>query len=378
MSTLQFSNYNAAAVAAEQQQSNDDIVNDKAAGKCASPSRSSSCEKKRTTILEKYQSELRDVADKCKILSQFSEQYGPEKNKFNAQPSDDLVIDMARKAYEVLLVFMTIRRERMSTSADDDTMDYIRKRRTVLSPARSKARKRSRHLNGVVAPMAPGLFVMHVAFLSKKRANEATTHFSADNTAPASAAAGAGASVTPNSASDSNTPLVLAAVPHNPPHHVGTSGSHPSIGGILSSAQPAPGPSAGMVRAPLPLPLPLPQHTVHSNYQQQHRSVPVQPASAHMAYAQQQQILPPHQPHSAPIHGSMHQEYHISQAMPHINGTSEHANNFTQSLYSNSNSNANPTYPTASNGGGNGSNPTRQRVHEHQKPVKTSISRIIG
>ncbi|KAJ1896467.1 hypothetical protein LPJ66_003976 [Kickxella alabastrina] len=337
MSTLQFSNHNAAAVAAEQQQSNDDIVNDKAAGKCASPSGSSSCEKKRTTILEKYQSELRDVADKCKILSQFSEQYGPEKNKFNAQPSDDLVIDMARKAYEVLLVFMTIRRERMSTSADDDTMDYIRKRRTVLSPARSKARKRSRHLNGVVAPMAPGLFVMHVAFLSKKRANEATTHFSADNTAPASAAAGAGASVTPNSASDSNTPLVLAAVSHNPPHHVGASGGHPSISGILSSAQSAPGPSAGMARAPLP----LPQHAMHNNYQQQHRSVP-----------------------------------HISQAMPHINGTGEHANNFMQTLYSNSN--ANSAYPTASNGGGNGSNPTRQRVHEHQKPVKTSISRIIG
>ncbi|KAJ2027256.1 hypothetical protein IWW57_002687, partial [Coemansia sp. S610] len=70
--------------------------------------------------------------------------YGPDKNKFNAQPSDDLVIDMARKAYEVLMVFMTIRRERMATSADDDTMEYIRKRRTVLSPAHTKARKRSK------------------------------------------------------------------------------------------------------------------------------------------------------------------------------------------------------------------------------------------
>ncbi|KAJ2081556.1 hypothetical protein H4R24_002232 [Coemansia sp. RSA 988] len=103
-------------------------------------------EKKLSTrsVLEKYRNELRDVAEKCKVLSQFAEQYGPERNKFNAQPSDDLVIDMARKAYEVLMVFMTIRRERMSASADNDTMEYIRKRRTVLSPARTKTRKRSK------------------------------------------------------------------------------------------------------------------------------------------------------------------------------------------------------------------------------------------
>ncbi|KAJ2390668.1 hypothetical protein H4S02_001727, partial [Coemansia sp. RSA 2611] len=96
------------------------------------------------SLLDKYRTELREVAEKCKILSQFAEQYGPERNKFNAQPSDDLVIDMARKAYEVLMVFMTIRRERMSASADNDTMEYIRKRRTVLSPARTKTRKRSK------------------------------------------------------------------------------------------------------------------------------------------------------------------------------------------------------------------------------------------
>ncbi|KAJ2615556.1 hypothetical protein H4S08_001182 [Coemansia sp. RSA 1365] len=103
-------------------------------------------EKKLSTrsVLEKYRNELREVAEKCKVLSQFAEQYGPERNKFNAQPSDDLVIDMARKAYEVLMVFMTIRRERMSASADNDTMEYIRKRRTVLSPARTKTRKRSK------------------------------------------------------------------------------------------------------------------------------------------------------------------------------------------------------------------------------------------
>ncbi|KAJ2359655.1 hypothetical protein H4S01_006071, partial [Coemansia sp. RSA 2610] len=122
------------------------------------------------SLLDKYRTELREVAEKCKILSQFAEQYGPERNKFNAQPSDDLVIDMARKAYEVLMVFMTIRRERMSASADNDTMEYIRKRRTVLSPARTKTRKRSVSQNPVLLcshlgvaffflpPSVPGVF----------------------------------------------------------------------------------------------------------------------------------------------------------------------------------------------------------------------------
>ncbi|KAJ1841362.1 hypothetical protein LPJ73_006144, partial [Coemansia sp. RSA 2703] len=157
--------------------------------------------KRRPSILEKYRAELHDVAEKCKILSQFSEQYGPEKNKFNAQPSDDLVIDMARKAYEVLMVFMTIRRERMSTSADDDTMEYIRKRRTVLSPTRSKSRKRSKKSDAAQPNTCRSCGIsetpewrrgpdgartlcnacgLHYAKLNKKRATEANTHFSAE------------------------------------------------------------------------------------------------------------------------------------------------------------------------------------------------------
>ncbi|KAJ2723019.1 hypothetical protein GGI07_002913 [Coemansia sp. Benny D115] len=147
----------------------------------------------RVSILEKYKNELREVAEKCKILSQFAEQYGPEKNKFNAQPSDDLVIDMARKAYEVLMVFMTIRRERMSTSVDNDTMEYIRKRRTMLSPARTKTRKRSKRADTAQSNTCRSCGIsetpewrrgpdgartlcnacgLHYAKLNKKRANE--------------------------------------------------------------------------------------------------------------------------------------------------------------------------------------------------------------
>ncbi|ORX65038.1 hypothetical protein DL89DRAFT_261616 [Linderina pennispora] len=92
----------------------------------ASASAESANSDKPMGILTKYKGELQDVTDKCNVLAQFASPVRPERNKFNAQPSDDLVIDMARKAYEVLMVFMTIRRERMSTSVDDDTMEYIR------------------------------------------------------------------------------------------------------------------------------------------------------------------------------------------------------------------------------------------------------------
>ncbi|KAJ1728900.1 hypothetical protein LPJ61_003792 [Coemansia biformis] len=146
------------------------------------------------SILEKYRSDLREVAEKCKVLSQFAEQYGPERNKFNAQPSDDLVIDMARKAYEVLMVFMAIRRERMSASTDCDTMEYIRKRRTVLSPARTKTRKRSKRTEAALPNSCRSCGIsetpewrrgpdgartlcnacgLHYAKLNKKRATEA-------------------------------------------------------------------------------------------------------------------------------------------------------------------------------------------------------------
>ncbi|KAJ1800878.1 hypothetical protein LPJ59_000741 [Coemansia sp. RSA 2399] len=179
--------------------------------------------KQANSILEKYRGELNEVAEKCKVLSQFAEQYGPERNRFGAQPSDDLVIDMARKAYEVLMVFMTIRRERMSTSVDDDTMEYIRKRRTVLSPARAKSRKRSKRADAAQPNTCRSCGIsetpewrrgpdgartlcnacgLHYAKLNKKRAHEATSHGplsgidSTDSTPPTSATAAASGAAT--------------------------------------------------------------------------------------------------------------------------------------------------------------------------------------
>ncbi|KAJ2743936.1 hypothetical protein GGI20_003374 [Coemansia sp. BCRC 34301] len=184
------------------------------------------------SLLEKYRMELRAVAEKCKVLSQFADQYGPDKNKFNAQPSDDLVIDMARKAYEVLMVFMTIRRERMSTNTEDDTMEYIRKRRTVLSPTRVKARKRS----------------VNYAKLNKRRAGEAGRH-----------SAGSSGSVAP-------ADLPLESAPHSAaaPHHV----DH--------------------VAASVPAALIIPPH--HHHHQLQHVLSP--PMSQSASYSQMQQQLP--------------------------------------------------------------------------------------
>ncbi|KAJ1769945.1 hypothetical protein LPJ74_003594 [Coemansia sp. RSA 1843] len=192
----------------------------------SAPTDSESISKKQAnSILEKYRGELNEVAEKCKILSQFAEQYGPERNRFHAQPSDDLVIDMARKAYEVLMVFMTIRRERMSTSVDDDTMEYIRKRRTVLSPARAKSRKRSKRADAAQPNTCRSCGIsetpewrrgpdgartlcnacgLHYAKLNKKRAHEATSHASlsgadsTDSTPPTTAIAASGAATAPH------------------------------------------------------------------------------------------------------------------------------------------------------------------------------------
>ncbi|KAJ2885053.1 hypothetical protein H4R27_001654 [Coemansia aciculifera] len=235
------------------------------------------------SLLERYRAELRAVAEKCKVLSQFADQYGPDKNKFNAQPSDDLVIDMARKAYEVLMVFMTIRRERMSTSVDDDTMEYIRKRRTVLSPTRTKARKRSKRADAAQPNSCRSCGIsetpewrrgpdgartlcnacgLHYAKLNKRRACETGRH-----------SAGSSGSVAPADlpASVDSAPPLSAA-----PYH----GDH--IAGNLPPSHPA-------APAALTIPPPLPPHhhhhmvsqsapysQMHHPHQQQH------PASAHV------------------------------------------------------------------------------------------------
>ncbi|KAJ1966126.1 hypothetical protein GGI12_000275 [Dipsacomyces acuminosporus] len=178
-----------------------------------------SADKKRVGTIEKYKSELKEVTEKCKFLAQFATQYGPDQNKYNAQPSDDLVIDMARKAYEILMVFMTIRRERMSTSVDNDTMEYIRKRRTVLSPARTKSRKRSKKADSSQPNTCRSCGIsetpewrrgpdgartlcnacgLHYAKLSKKRAAEAATTAPAAASVTTSSASAASASARPS------------------------------------------------------------------------------------------------------------------------------------------------------------------------------------
>ncbi|KAJ2838978.1 hypothetical protein FBU31_000800 [Coemansia sp. 'formosensis'] len=203
------------------------------------------------SLLERYRAELRAVAEKCKVLSQFADQYGPDKNKFNAQPSDDLVIDMARKAYEVLMVFMTIRRERMSTSADDDTMEYIRKRRTVLSPTRTKSRKRSKRADAAQPNSCRSCGIsetpewrrgpdgartlcnacgLHYAKLNKRRAGENDRHSagSSGSAAPADLPASLDSGPPPSAAPyhgdhiavGLSHPAAPAALTIPPPHHM--------------------------------------------------------------------------------------------------------------------------------------------------------------
>ncbi|KAJ1917739.1 hypothetical protein H4219_003051 [Mycoemilia scoparia] len=91
-----------------------------------------------------YAHELKEVHEKCVILARFAEEYCPGKHKYNAQPSDQLVLEMAQRAYEVLEVFMKIRRDKMHCKADDDAMEYIRKKRNMNAVAKGKPRKRTK------------------------------------------------------------------------------------------------------------------------------------------------------------------------------------------------------------------------------------------
>ncbi|KAJ2787051.1 hypothetical protein GGI15_001039 [Coemansia interrupta] len=288
--------------------------------------------KRRTSILEKYHAELLDVAEKCKILSQFSEQYGPEKNKFNAQPSDDLVIDMARKAYEVLMVFMTIRRERMSTSADDDTMEYIRKRRTVLSPTRSKSRKRSKRSDAAQPNTCRSCGIsetpewrrgpdgartlcnacgLHYAKLNKKRATEANTHFSAD--IPGGDAVSKAKAAAPNGDDSAIQGSTIIANPHAGaafPHHYHYNHHINHHAHTANPGQPQPQQTAQYVYPPAM----QNQNQTHAQHGV-HSAVPQQ-QHYHQQQQQQQQIHRDPTQHGFPHQNGVQTHYAGSLATP--------------------------------------------------------------
>ncbi|KAJ1786691.1 hypothetical protein LPJ62_003694 [Coemansia sp. RSA 2167] len=284
-------------------------------------------EKKATkSVLDKYRNELREVAEKCKVLSQFAEQYGPVRNKFNAQPSDDLVIDMARKAYEVLMVFMTIRRERMSASADNDTMEYIRKRRTVLSPARTKTRKRSKRADAAQPNSCRSCGIsetpewrrgpdgartlcnacgLHYAKLNKKRATEAT-HPGAGPTddvdvAPVSAPAVLGSCETHNEhvpAQHGFAPS-LPQIVHQQQHRIMDYPFHPAVG--------VAGPAYGRQMPPLPPYHPAASRGYSWQGQQQHQQqhYQQQPSMIHSVLNQSDSARSVYSEY-LPSHGEVH------------------------------------------------------------------------
>ncbi|KAJ1677753.1 hypothetical protein EV182_005512, partial [Spiromyces aspiralis] len=98
-----------------------------------------------SSISRKYVPDLQIVREKCQILCEFAECYGPSKNMFHAQPSEELVVQMAQHAFDVLEIFMKIRTDKMNCGADEDAIEYIRKKRNMHAPAvRGRQRKRAK------------------------------------------------------------------------------------------------------------------------------------------------------------------------------------------------------------------------------------------
>ncbi|KAJ2235503.1 hypothetical protein IWW45_002554 [Coemansia sp. RSA 485] len=382
-------------------------------------------EKRRSSILEKYHSELRDVAEKCKILSQFSEQYGPEKNKFNAQPSDDLVIDMARKAYEVLMVFMTIRRERMSTSADDDTMEYIRKRRTVLSTTRTKTRKRSKRSDAAQPNTCRSCGIsetpewrrgpdgartlcnacgLHYAKLNKKRATEANTHPGAESDAGSQTNSVAGAPLAAHTPGGSNPAAVSAhpqvqypaqTLPQQPAHPQFAHHPHPNLHAHAQAHTLSHHPQQQQNM----LPAAHPSHATQQEYVSPHSHVHAGASSSgltqhvsqpmHSApwpqttyYQQQQQQQSAYQYQNAPAHcqhgaGGYMQHSHQAQPPPYHHQHS--APSYASTTPRSDSSSLAPPAAVSAPSSAPTQHPAQQSPPQPQpRPVKASISRILG
>ncbi|KAK9693707.1 hypothetical protein K7432_013768 [Basidiobolus ranarum] len=92
---------------------------------------------------------LDKVVENCRMLSHFAFEYGNRSEKVYPCPSDSLVREMAAKAQAILRVLTGLRSEgvksgdRNEQALDDDDMEYIRNKRTLLAPSRPKYRKRS-------------------------------------------------------------------------------------------------------------------------------------------------------------------------------------------------------------------------------------------
>ncbi|KAJ1658548.1 hypothetical protein IWQ61_002225 [Dispira simplex] len=96
-------------------------------------------------INPRHEAELRKVYDACHVLIQFASYYMNSRNRAeHSQPTLDIVEDMVQRSNEILGIFMELKAELARPQPADDAMEYIRNKRTILTPTRSKYRKRTR------------------------------------------------------------------------------------------------------------------------------------------------------------------------------------------------------------------------------------------
>ncbi|KAJ1973651.1 hypothetical protein H4R35_004006, partial [Dimargaris xerosporica] len=169
----------------------------------------------------KHGAELRRAYELCQAVLQFSSHYMEALAKQSQpQPTLEAIDDMVQRSSDILQIFVDIRNDLSRPQSEDEAMQYIRNKRTMLAPTRAKYRKRTRK-SGLATPgrchscnisetpewrrgpdgartlcNACGL---HYAKLTKKRAQEAAKLLESSDLASAQAKAeGAdGGSATP-------------------------------------------------------------------------------------------------------------------------------------------------------------------------------------
>ncbi|KAJ1921811.1 hypothetical protein IWQ60_006690 [Tieghemiomyces parasiticus] len=96
----------------------------------------------------KYHSDMRRIHDACQELLRFASYYmEPRHRAEGQQPTGELVDEMVQRSHDIFQIFVDIRKDMARPAHEDEAMEYIRNKRTNLTPTLNRARKRNRKAN---------------------------------------------------------------------------------------------------------------------------------------------------------------------------------------------------------------------------------------
>ncbi|KAJ1992191.1 hypothetical protein H4R33_001117 [Dimargaris cristalligena] len=100
----------------------------------------------------KHSSDLQKIYETCDELIKFARFYSESHNRTERQPTFEQVDEMVRRSSEVFHIFTEFRKDITRPAHEDEAMQYIRNKRTNLTPTNNRSRKRNRKTNAA----APG------------------------------------------------------------------------------------------------------------------------------------------------------------------------------------------------------------------------------